>query len=303
MVLPTRKTGALKAHIGAVHCVSYSAGTSTYVLSGGADRKIHLWNPTSTALIQTYSAHGYAVLSLSISHDNLTFASAGGDKLLFLWDVTAATTIRRFEGHNARINAVSFNAESTVLASGSYDATVKLWDCKSSNRKPIQTLDEAKDSVMDVEIRGTDIITACVDGRIRNYDMRMGRCVVDYVSTKGVTSVQGTEDGAAVLVSALDGKVRLMDKRDGRMLQSFTGHVNKELRVRSCFAEREEFVVSGSEDGTVWCWDLVSGEMKAKLVGHGEGKGGKAVSCVDTRRSGGQMVTGGADGTVVVWGV
>lgn len=210
--------------------------------------------------------------------------------------MSTATTTRRFEGHNARINAVSYNAESTVLASGSYDATVKLWDCKSSSRKPIQTLDEAKDSVMDVEILGTDIVTGCVDGRIRNYDMRMGRCVVDYVSTKGVTSVKSTEDGAAVLVSALDGKVRLMDKRNGKMLQGFSGHVNTELRVRSCFAEREEYVVSGSEDGIVWCWDLVSGECKAKLSGHGEGKGGKAVSCVDTKRSGGQMVTGGVDG-------
>lgn len=119
---------------------------------------------------------------------------------------------------------------------------------------------------------------------------------MDYISTKGVTSVKCTEDGAAVLVSALDGKIRLMDKSNGKMLQSFSGHVNQDLRVRSCFAEREEFVVSGSEDGEVWCWDLVTAECKAKLKGHGEGKGGKVVSCVDTRRSGGQMITGGVDG-------
>ncbi|KAI5780865.1 WD40-repeat-containing domain protein [Geopyxis carbonaria] len=299
MVFPTRQTAVLKGHIGAVHCVTYSAGLGTYALSGGADRKINLWNPSKGTKVQTYSAHGYEVLSIACSHDNALLASSGGDKLVFLWDVSTATTLRRLEGHWGRINTVEFNADASILVSGSYDATVRFWDIKSQNRKPVQTLEDAKDSISDVSIRAHEVIAGSVDGRIRNYDLRMGKCYVDTIAPAGVTSVKQSADGAATLVGALDGMVRLMDKTDGKMLQNYKGHKNTEYRVKSCFAEKEELVVSGSEDGTIWCWDLVEGGKRQVLSGHG----GKVVTGVDYCPGGkSQMVTGGSDGTVVVWG-
>lgn len=71
--------------------------------------------------------------------------------------------------------------EASVVVSGSFDATVRLWDCKSQNMKPIQVLDEAKDSVSSVHVVGHEIITGCVDGRMRVYDLRMGMVYVDCI--------------------------------------------------------------------------------------------------------------------------
>lgn len=240
------------------------------------------------------------MLSLACSHDNALFASCGGDKLVFLWDVGTAQTIRRFEGHWGRINCVDFNADASVLVSGSYDATVKFWDIKSQARKPIQSLEEAGDSVSDVVVHGHEVVTGSVDGRVRAYDLRMGRCFVDVVAPAPVTSVRVGRDGCAMLVGSLDGVVRLMDRSNGGLLQSYRGHKNTEMRVRSGFAEQEAYVVSGSEDGELWVWDLLDGKCKERLKCHG----GKVVSCVEYCPAQGrkQMLTGGADGTVVVWG-
>lgn len=64
---------------------------------------------------------------------------------------------------------------------GSFDATVRIWDCKSSSMKPIQVLEEARDSVSSLHVVGHEIVTGCVDGRVRVYDLRMGMVFVDVI--------------------------------------------------------------------------------------------------------------------------
>lgn len=68
-----------------------------------------------------------------------------------------------------------------VVVSGSFDATVRVWDCKSQSTKPIQVLEEAGDSVVGLQVVGHEIVTGCVDGRVRVYDLRMGMCFVDVI--------------------------------------------------------------------------------------------------------------------------
>ena len=150
---------------------------------------MHLYNPSralssapKSGLIQTYSAHGYEVLDLAVTNDNARFASVGGDKQVFLWDVATARTLRRWTGHFGRVNCVGFGGEdSSVVASGSFDATVRLWDCKSQSTKPIQVLEEARDSVSSLHVVEHEIVTGSVDGNVRVYDLRMGMIYVDTI--------------------------------------------------------------------------------------------------------------------------
>lgn len=53
----------LKGHKGPVHIACYNQGSS-YLLTGGQDRQIKLWNPTTGAEIKSYGGHGYEVLGL-----------------------------------------------------------------------------------------------------------------------------------------------------------------------------------------------------------------------------------------------
>lgn len=64
---------------------------------------------------------------------------------------------------------------------GSFDATVRLWDCKSQSPKPIQVLEEARDSVSTLSIVEYEIVTGSVDGKLRLYDLRMGIVKVDVI--------------------------------------------------------------------------------------------------------------------------
>ena len=62
----TQLTHTLSGHKGAVHTAIYNTG-SAYLLTGGQDRQIKLWNPNTGAEIRTYSGHGYEVLGISWS--------------------------------------------------------------------------------------------------------------------------------------------------------------------------------------------------------------------------------------------
>jgi WD40 repeat protein len=109
------------------------------------------------------------------SHDSKTFASCGGDRLAFFWDSVSGRIIRQFQGHHLKINALAFNEDSSVLATGSDDRSVRLWDMRaSSSRYPIQLLDDAKDSIGSVCIRGSVIAVGSLDGNVRLYDIRKG---------------------------------------------------------------------------------------------------------------------------------
>ncbi|KAI1075289.1 WD40 repeat-like protein [Whalleya microplaca] len=364
MAFPDKPVAHLLGANGPVHALAYSASPGTYILAGSGDRSIRLYNPqpsttlhpsahsslsTSSShiskkpgpaipegrLVQTYAAHGYEVLSLSVSADNARFASSGGDRSVFLWDVGTAQTLRRFGGtaqaHSARINCVAFAGDGdALLVSGSLDTSVRVWDVKSNSLKPVQVLSEARDAVSAVVVRGPQIVSGSVDGRVRTYDVRMGRCVTDVIGPS-VTSLCLTKDGKAVLVGSLDSKVRLMDRESGGCLKTYgdPGWKNEDLRVQSILGGKEQYVLVGDEmtgtpgqngEGRIWAWDVLTGELKAKVqvpwgpAGHEPkkvvGKDGKmrersnVITCLAWRENGfgDQYCVSGTSGIVTVFG-
>ncbi|KAK0719919.1 WD40-repeat-containing domain protein [Lasiosphaeris hirsuta] len=323
---PQRAVAQLLGSNGPIHAVSYSASPGTYILTGSADRSIRLYNPqpptpppapshitrpTASALptaaalpvgrlIQTYAAHGYEVLSLAVAADNARFASAGGDRAVFLWDVATAQTTRRFggtqHGHTGRVNCVAFGgADDSLVVSGGLDTTVRVWDARSGGGKPVQVLGEARDAVSAVVVAGAEIVTGSVDGRVRSYDVRMGRATTDVLGAS-VTSLCLARDAKTVLVGTLDSKVRLMDRANGACLKTYAdaGWRNEELRVQSVLGGKERFVLAGDEmtspaaaaaaagsggsvevpatpsgaanEGRIWAWDLLTGKLVARLA-------------------------------------
>jgi mitogen-activated protein kinase organizer 1 len=80
-----------------------------------------------------------------------------------------------------RVNCIAFNKDCEVLVSGSYDRTVKVWDMRSNNYRPMQTMDDFGDSVSSIYVSKEEIVTGCVDGCARTYDIRKGKLIVDNI--------------------------------------------------------------------------------------------------------------------------
>jgi len=278
--------------------VIYSAGAK-YCLSGGQDRTVRLWNPSTGLEIKRYQAHGYEVLSLSCAPDNAKFVSSGGDKTLFYWDVATGQTVRRIAAHNGKIPAVSLNEDASVVVSGSFDTNVKIWDLKSQNRTPIQSLEDANDTIQALLVGSSEIIVGSVDGHVRIYDLRKGRMSSDYLG-QPVASVVPTKDSQTLLVTTLDSKVRLLDKKSGQVLNTFQGHKNVQYRIRACFDATEATILCGDEEGRLWAWDLV----EATAIGSTPPARAheKPILWTAHHTDDSELLTASGDGTVNVWG-
>ena len=329
--IPTKPIAKLTGHTGPVHAVAYSSSPHSYILTGAADRTIRLYNPSKAppnsvapassaayapGLVNKYNAHGYEILSIDVNEANDRFVSTGGDKTVFFWDVQTAQTIRRFTGHAGRVNRGVFGGEGdSVIVSASFDGSVKVWDVRSTNYKPIMTFSDAKDSVTDVLVFDAEIISSSVDGRVRSYDLRTGMCEVDVIGHP-VTSLSVSKKGTEVLVSSLDSTVRLMDQANGQLLKAYRDEafVNTDLRVRSTLGLNDSVVLSGSDDGMVFAWDLMGGtalhkfrhsemrEIKGRMEKKEKGKK-EVVSAVTFCPSRREWVSAGGDGNVIVWGM
>jgi len=51
--------------------------------------------------------------------------------------------------------------------------------------------------------------------------------------------------------------VRLLDRNSGEMLNKYRGHTNTTYKIASCLSYTDAHVLSGSEDGSIFIWDLV----------------------------------------------
>ncbi|GJD09852.1 NADH-cytochrome b5 reductase 1 [Galdieria sulphuraria] len=163
-------------------------------------------------------------------------------------------------GHTQRINAVCyahFITEDSIVCTASYDRTVRCFDLRASNRSsdPIQVLDQAADSVTDVCCFQYEILTASVDGYLRLYDIRTGYILMDYLGPP-VGKCCFSHDGNCILASCLDSCLRLIDKSNGDCLAQYKGHVNEEFALHCELTLDDAFVVCGSEDGSIYYWDL-----------------------------------------------
>jgi len=302
--------------------VTYSAtcphvADGQYCLTAGSDRTIRLWSPSRldpafpptplqlpkeddgdgdddqpvTRLpralpIQVYAngiRHAPTALAVNAASTRLLTAS---DKTAVLIDSVTAQVLRQWHGHTSVINSVAMMQQpdaDAVLATASYDATVCLWDGRSHSHRPIQVLNQAKDSVTAVYILDDQTVrTASVDGCVRTYDIRRGVVQCDDYGSP-ITSLafpsnnrQDPHPHNCVAVSCLDGSIRVaVDDQDGSSPSSRAvaradggtaekrpvagicrgAHTAGRFGLECGWSADASVLVSGSEDGRAVLYD------------------------------------------------
>ena len=53
-------------------------------------------------------------------------------------------------------------------------------------------------------------------------------------------------------------------RTNGELLCAYRGHKNSDFRVESCFSSTDELVISGSEDGRIFVWKLLSNTVNSE---------------------------------------
>jgi beta-lactamase regulating signal transducer with metallopeptidase domain len=95
---------------------AFVPGTTTFI-TGGFDRQVRLWDAASGRLVRTLGEHTDAVVSVAVSGDGSTLATASRDGLLSRWSLIGQA-VRDDLSLGSPINSVRFSPRGSEIAVG-----------------------------------------------------------------------------------------------------------------------------------------------------------------------------------------
>lgn len=136
-------------HADYVKCVASPGQQSSWVATGGFDRKVYLWDLNGGGKTLEIDTKGEevpekgSVYSLSTTENMLAYG--GPESILHLWDPRAGKRITKFRGHTSNIRSILLSAAGDMVMTGSADQTVKVWSITAG--RCMHTLTMHNDSV------------------------------------------------------------------------------------------------------------------------------------------------------------
>jgi WD repeat-containing protein 23 len=251
----------------------------------------------------------FGIWSARFSRDGQEIVVGTSDSCLYVHNVERNRTLLRAEGHENDVNAVAWADDaSQVLFSGSDDCTCKVWDRRimasgDGGGGPVGVLIGHTEGITHIDSKadGRYFISNCKDQTVKLWDVRR-------MSDASAAAAKSKERPLPVWnwdyrYMRFPGKGWDMKHPDDASLQTYTGHLVDQTLIRAYFSPAattgQRYIYSGSSDGVVAFWDVVSGQRvgddERLPDGDGGGDGGDGEGGVNKRRRGGRGRGGDSD--------
>ena len=107
-----------------------------FVVSGGSDRVVRLWDPATGRLVREMAGHEDAVTAVAAGATRLVSASRDGTARL--WALEDGRCLGTLRGHEGRVLAVALDERQARVVSAGDDGTVRDWGLRS--HEPVRGL-------------------------------------------------------------------------------------------------------------------------------------------------------------------
>ncbi|WP_145427184.1 redoxin domain-containing protein [Symmachiella dynata] len=98
-----------------------------FVVSGGNDSVIRLWDAVTGREIRQFEGHEAKILTLAFSADGQHILSGSTDASVRLWDVESGSQLHSYTGHESDVISVAFAPGGRFATSTGRDNTLRMW--------------------------------------------------------------------------------------------------------------------------------------------------------------------------------
>lgn len=229
-----------------------------HLLTASTDNTVILRDVQTGRATEILFRHPDAVTSADLSRDGQWLVTASADRVARLWSVATGEQVAQWESNGETIHAVALSGDGQTVAILLGNGIAQIWNA--------QHAEGSQDEVQPV------------------------RSIA--FNSDEAWSIAFSSDGARLLIAGGD-DARLFDIDSGRESMQFTrqGSVSA-----SRFSPGGQQVITGSWDQSAKIWDVASGKVIHKLVGHT-----RAINDASFSPRGDRAVTASDDGTARVW--
>lgn len=217
------------------------------------------------------SGRAFGLWSLQFSSDGREIVAGSNDNSLYVYDVEAHKRILKLRAHDDDVNAVAFADETShLLFSGSDDKLCKVWDRRALGSKsaPVGILVGHIEGITHISSKGDGhhLISNCKDQTIKLWDIRKMR---DPGSFKKLPRVRLPCHNWDYRWMDYPGRSHNFKHPHDQSLMTYRNHSVLQTLIRAYFSPLystgQRYIYTGSSDGFVYIYDLVSGEEVARL--------------------------------------
>ena len=257
----------LTGHTQDVIDLSWSLFFHNLLLSGSLDNVI-LWDVSSSeekCKIESFE-HTKMVTCVSFSPtEKYKFASGCLDKFVRIWDFKDI-----LNAHYNNLNENSNKELQSIDIDSNEHNSINLNKIKKYNILYFNI--EEKITSISFFPTGEKIAIGTHNGKIIIYEIKSNK--FDYKGSfscknrigknsfgKKITSIEFFNKNNAI-ISSCDSRIRLMSMNDGKIIHKYKGYLNENSMIRSSIDFNYDIIISGSEDGYCYVWDIENEEKK-----------------------------------------
>ncbi|KAM4749556.1 protein NEDD1 [Rhinophrynus dorsalis] len=197
-------------------CVNLNS-SSQYVVSGGLDNTVNIWDLKSKRLHRSLKDHKDEVTCVTFNGNDCYVASGSMSGEIILHNVTTNLSSTPFgHGSSQPIRHLKYSyVKKSLLGTVSDSGSVTLWDVNSQN--PYHVFESAHKApasgICFSPVNDLLLVTIGLDKRIICYDVSSKILLQTVVAESPLTAVDFMPDGATLAVGSSRGKIYLYDLR------------------------------------------------------------------------------------------
>lgn len=297
---PWKLFRVISGHLGWVRCVAVEPGNQWFA-TGSADRVIKIWELGSGRLKVSLTGHISSVRGLAVSARHPYLFSCGEDRQVKCWDLEYNKVIRHYHGHLSAVYTLALHPTIDVLVTAGRDSTARVWDMRT--KANVHTLTGHTNTVASIICQAAEpqVITGSHDCTIRLWDLAAGKSIATLTNHKKSVRSVVFHPTLYMFASASPDNIKQWKCPEGVFIQNLTGH----NAIVNCLAANPEGVLmSGADNGTLYCWDWRTGYNFQRLqapVQPGSMDSEAGIFSMTFDQSGSRLITTEADKTIKIY--